>query len=103
MSAHDELRLWLGSYVLGALNPDERAAMDEHVRICPPCCEELQRLAPVARMLGLIDPAPMAADEPSPALGERVLDDHAAAAQRRRRAARARLTDCRHGRARRWP
>ncbi len=38
---HPELRLSLGSYVLGSLDPADRAALDAHLPGCPACREEL--------------------------------------------------------------
>ena len=36
-------RLSLGAYVLGALDPVERARFEEHLECCPACREELVR------------------------------------------------------------
>jgi hypothetical protein len=42
----------LGGYVLGALEPAERASVDAHLSGCPECREELSRLAPLPGLLG---------------------------------------------------
>lgn len=58
----------LGGYVLGALEPAERASVDAHLSGCPECREELSRLAPLPGLLGrlqlsdVLEPA-----EPDPA------------------------------------
>jgi hypothetical protein len=62
----------LGGYVLGALDPEERAAVAAHLADCPACAAEHARLAGLPALLrhadGLeIPPAP-------PAVDERVLD-----------------------------
>jgi anti-sigma factor RsiW len=36
----DDVRIDLGAYVLGALEPDERRRVDEHLRDCPACAAE---------------------------------------------------------------
>ncbi len=73
----------LGAYVLGALDPGERARMDEHVRDCPTCAAELAEFRVLPGLLDKVDPedlrsAPVA---PSPDLFDRV--SAAAAADRR--------------------
>jgi anti-sigma factor RsiW len=76
----------LGGYTLGALEPAEREAVEEHLARCPDCAAEHARLAALPALLahaeGLEIPAPPAAVE------ERVLDRIAqerGAATRRRR------------------
>jgi len=73
----------LGAYVLGALEPDERAAVAAHVADCPECAAELARLEGLPDLLrhadGLvIPPAP-------PAVEERLLDRVARERGRHRR------------------
>ena len=70
----DDLRPLLGGYVLGALEPDEMAAVREHLPACPACSAEHASLAGLPALLDLA--APLAApDEPlSPAFEEALLD-----------------------------
>ena len=46
-----EIRQALGVYVLGAIDPAERAQVDEHLATCPDCREELASLAGLPAML----------------------------------------------------
>jgi len=46
-----ELRHSLGVYVLGAIDPAERAAVDAHLSTCPECREELAGLAGLPALL----------------------------------------------------
>src|SRR5215470_16376113 len=46
-----EIRQALGVYVLGAIDPAERARVDEHLATCPGCREELASLAGLPAML----------------------------------------------------
>lgn len=45
----------LGVYVLGAMDPDERARTERHLEDCPSCRDELGRLAPLPAMLSRLD------------------------------------------------
>jgi hypothetical protein len=91
MTTHcDDLRRSLGAYVLGALDPDEAAAVRRHLQECPECAAERDALQPLPGLLALADGAEAAVNEPlSPAFEERLLDayarDHAALAPHRRR------------------
>ncbi len=48
---HTELRLSLGSYVLGSLEPADRAAVDAHLPGCPACREELASYAALPALM----------------------------------------------------
>ena len=51
LSSCREIRQALGVYVLGAIDPAERAQVDEHLASCPECREELAALAGLPAML----------------------------------------------------
>jgi hypothetical protein len=72
-----EIRHALGVYVLGAIDPADRAQVDEHLATCPECREELAGLAGLpallrrvpqaeAERLAEIDPADPPAEEKPP-------------------------------------
>jgi hypothetical protein len=87
MTGCDHVRPELGGYVLGGLQPEEAAAVREHLATCAECAAEHASLAGLPRLLVLA--APMAeAGPPAPALEERVLD--AIAGERPHRAPRRR-------------
>ena len=70
----DDLRPLLGGYVLEALDPDEMAAVREHLPNCPACSAEHASLAGLPALLDLAAPLD-APDEPlSPAFEEALLD-----------------------------
>jgi hypothetical protein len=80
-----DLRPLLGAYVLNALEPGERAQVEEHLRSCPACAAEHARLAPLPGLLTLAVPAGRASEEPlPPSLEERLLDVVASESPRRR-------------------
>jgi anti-sigma factor RsiW len=60
--AHEWYQDLLGAYALGALLPDEAAALEAHLATCPTCPEELRRLRFGAQALALTaeerDPSP---------------------------------------------
>jgi anti-sigma-K factor RskA len=49
-----EIRLLLGVYVVGAIDPAERARVDEHLGECPLCRDELAGLAGLPAMLSRV-------------------------------------------------
>ncbi|MBF9067415.1 anti-sigma factor family protein [Streptacidiphilus fuscans] len=57
----------LGAYLLGALDPEERSAMEAHISTCPHCREELLAMAPLP---GLLRHTPFEELDESAALAE---------------------------------
>ncbi len=51
---HTQLRLSLGSYVLGSLEPADRAALDAHLPGCPDCREELASYATIPALMSRV-------------------------------------------------
>lgn len=51
MTDHDDARIALGAYVLGALEPAERHAVEGHLRACTTCRDELSRLSVLPPLL----------------------------------------------------
>jgi anti-sigma-K factor RskA len=90
MTTHrDDMRQSLGAYVLGALEPDEAAAVRRHLEECPECAAERDALESLPGLLSLAGGAEAAVSEPlSPAFEERLLDayarDHKVGPARRR-------------------
>ncbi len=56
-----QVRLSLGTYVLGVVDPPERAAVTAHLQACPGCREELAELAGLPGLLGMLDEPQVAA------------------------------------------
>lgn len=54
MMTCDEVRMSLGVYVLGALEPDERVLVEAHLAECAECAAELAELSGVATFLGRV-------------------------------------------------
>jgi anti-sigma factor RsiW len=50
--SHEELQELLGAYALDAVDPDEAALVDDHLRECPRCRAEVAELREVAGLLG---------------------------------------------------
>jgi anti-sigma-K factor RskA len=88
----ENVRPLLGAYVLGGLEPDEAAAVREHLDRCSVCAREHRELAGLPDMLDLVESPDEALQRPTPGLQDAILDRHA----RERRALRERK------RARRW-
>ena len=51
---HTQLRLSLGSYVLGSLEPADRASLDAHLPGCPACREELASYAAIPALMSRV-------------------------------------------------
>ena len=75
---HRQIRESLGAWAVGHLDPDEKAAVDAHLRSCSECREEAESLRQAGALISLVDPA--IADSlseplprPSPELGRRVM------------------------------
>jgi hypothetical protein len=71
MAGCREIRQALGVYVLGAIDPAERAQVDEHLSSCPECREELANLAGLPAMLRkvpIVEAERLAAYEQDPEL-----------------------------------
>src|SRR5262245_64371451 len=68
-------RLSLGAYVLGALDPSERAAVDAHLSRCPSCRDELAELAAMPGLLSRVRLEDVIEPEstPSPAATDRLI------------------------------
>ncbi|MDR0345753.1 MAG: zf-HC2 domain-containing protein [Nocardiopsaceae bacterium] len=97
MTARDEcrdIRQALGVYVIGAIEPAERAQVDEHLAACPGCREELAGLAGLPAFLHRVpvgEAQRLAADEEGAVLplpSAKVLDSLLARTARVRRARR---------------
>ena len=85
MSSHDELRIALGAYALGTLEPDERAAVEAHLSECPECREELEQLAPVPGYVSMTRGIAAGGHDPTALLEDEVLASYAATRRRRTR------------------
>ena len=71
MAGCREIRQALGVYVLGAIDPAERAQVDEHLSSCQECREELASLAGLPAMLRkvpMVEAERLAAPEQDPEL-----------------------------------
>ena len=51
MTGHEQCRQALGSYLVGALDPAERAAVEAHLAGCPSCREELASYAGIPGLM----------------------------------------------------
>lgn len=85
---HEEIRLSLGAYVLGALTPAEREVVDDHLLSCPECSAELDGFTELPLYLDLVTGDEVAAmgtgvADPDPGLVDRIV---VAALHERRRA-----------------
>ena len=92
---HDEIRREIGSYLLGALDPADRAAFQIHLQDCPACRDELASYAGLPGLMSRLSVAEVTqpAGPPPPSLLPRML----AAAQAERRHGATRLRRWRVG------
>lgn len=69
------VRMALGGYVVGSLDPGERSEVDAHLPLCPACRDELAKLAGLPGLLGRLTEAEVLAGPaaPEPALLDRLL------------------------------
>lgn len=79
-----QIRHALGVYILGAIDPAERAEVDSHLAECGPCRDELARLAGLPALLARVSPDDV--DDGPPAADPTMLDQAIGrvAGQRRR-------------------
>ena len=68
---HRELREALGAYVLGALDHDERIAVEQHLDECGSCRAEVARLSALPSLLDRLSPEEAVADSLRPSDGLR--------------------------------
>jgi predicted anti-sigma-YlaC factor YlaD len=80
-------RLSLGAYVLGSLDPVERAQVEAHLGDCAACRDELSQLAGLPGLLARVSIEDVLDPQPSPPKGmvERLIARHRAARRMRRR------------------
>jgi len=88
--SHADLRLALGAYVLGALEPGERAELAAHLEDCARCRAEVAEFAPLPGLLGRLSPAEARSTEAA-SVPDRPLRGALAEVAARRRARRWRL------------
>jgi hypothetical protein len=80
------VRTSLGVYVLGAIEPAERAEVDAHLPVCSMCRDEVAGLAGLPALLGRISEEQISqVAEPPPTLLEQLLTKAAAERPNRRR------------------
>jgi hypothetical protein len=84
LSCHDAT-VALGAYLVGALDPRERADLDRHLATCPACRDELAALASLPGLMSRLTLAE--AEAGPPAVDDAILDRLLAAAARDRRTA----------------
>jgi hypothetical protein len=83
MTGCRDIRTELGGYVLGALEPDEAAAVRQHIDRCAKCASEHAALMELPALLDLAQGIDAAAG-PAPAVEERLLDRVARSPRARR-------------------
>ncbi|WP_433250906.1 zf-HC2 domain-containing protein [Streptosporangium sp. CA-135522] len=89
MTTCDEVRISLGAYALGALEPEECVFVEAHLAECDACRAEFEELSGVAAFLGRVSEADVAQVSSPP---QAVLDRLLSARVKRRRMTRALLS-----------
>jgi hypothetical protein len=74
-----------GSYVLGALNPAERQAFEEHLAECPSCSRAVREIAGLPGLLARVGPDVLEGDPDEPPLPETLLPNLLARVRHERR------------------
>ena len=87
MSDHPHFMEDVGAYLLGALDERERGEFERHMRSCPECQDEVERLRPAAEVL----PSSVEQLEPPPRLKAALMAEVEPRPRRRRRPAAWRL------------
>jgi predicted anti-sigma-YlaC factor YlaD len=87
------IRVELGAYLLGALEPADRARVVRHLEACAACRDELVDLAPLPGLLARIPQDEVPADAPSPGRADAAVAE-IARIRRRRRAGSAVIAAC---------
>lgn len=67
---HRETRLLLGAYILGGLDPSDRARVEAHLPDCAGCRDELSRAAALPGLLRRADALPDPEPAPEPSVAE---------------------------------
>ncbi|KAA9148841.1 anti-sigma factor [Amycolatopsis acidicola] len=60
----DPFETYDAAYVLGALSPEDRAAFEAHLKVCPECASAVQELAGLPGLLAQVTPEMVEAEEP---------------------------------------
>ncbi|GAA1198229.1 anti-sigma factor family protein [Prauserella alba] len=87
---HEGFAEWDAAYVLGALNPADRRAYEEHLEQCPLCRDAVGELASMPGLLAQIRPGPEADPpdqhrEPADLMDAMLRREHRRGVRRRRR------------------
>lgn len=78
MSGCDDMRVLLGSYALGGLEPDETALVQGHLAVCEECRLVHERFGRLSELLDLVEPGHSSDHQPSAPLESSVLADYRA-------------------------
>lgn len=73
-ATHEELRLALGAYALGTLEPDEQTKVEAHLASCPACLLELDELLQTVPALASLSAADVVGPPPSDGLFDRIAE-----------------------------
>jgi anti-sigma-K factor RskA len=71
-NSNDEFGDWAGAFVLGALEPGERRAFEDHLDGCANCAEEVRSLLTLHGVLSQLDRTDVVA-EPDPSIADSIV------------------------------